>query len=76
MGGLQPTSFGDFFQGGGAGGTPILVGDMGDEPPHGQRHGVFSAQSHQADYGEKSKATGGSERGVTTTGDSDGGGGV
>ena len=76
MGGSQSTGLGDVFQGGGAGGPPIWVRDVGDDPPYGKVPGEFSAQSLHTDYGETYKATGGWERGITNAGDSDGGGGV
>ena len=75
-GGRQPTGLGDVFQGGGAGGTPIRVGDVGDDTPHGQGPGDFSSQSLQADYRETAKAMGGWDLGVPTSGDSNAGGGV
>ena len=59
MGGRHPTGIGDVFQGGGAGGTPIRVGGVGDDTPHGQGPGDFSSQSLQADYGETAEVTGG-----------------
>ena len=34
---------GDVFQGGVAGGPPIRVVDVGDDPPHGKGPGEFSA---------------------------------
>ena len=74
--GCQPTGPGGVFQGGGAGGRPIRVGDVGTDPPHGQVPADISAQSRQADYGETSKATGGWEIGLPNAGDSDGGGRV
>ena len=45
----HPMGLGDVFQGGGAGGTPIWVRDVGDEPLHVQSPGEFSEQSHQLD---------------------------
>ena len=41
----QPTGLGDVFHGGGAVGTPIRVGYMGDKLPHGKGPGGFPAQS-------------------------------
>ena len=49
-GGHHPTGLGDVLQGGGAGGSSIWFGDIGDDPPHGKVPGKFSAQSRQADY--------------------------
>ena len=63
-----------FFQGGGAGGPPIRVGDVAQDPPYGQGPGQFSTQSRQADYGEAAGATGGQDMGVPTSGDSGEGG--
>ena len=40
-----------FFQVGGAGGTPIWVGDMSDDPSHGHIPGEFLAHIFQTDYG-------------------------
>ena len=44
-GGCQTTDIRDIFQGGGVGGATIWVIDVGDDPPHGQGPGEFSAQS-------------------------------
>ena len=74
--GRQPTGLGDILQGGGAGNYPIQVGDVGDDPPHGQGPGNFTAQGCQADYREADEAIGGWGLGVTNTGESNGGGGV
>ena len=74
-GGRQPTVIRDIFQGGGAGGTTIRVGDMGDDTPRGQGPAEFSTHSCQADKGETAEATGVWELGVTTSGDRYGGGG-
>ena len=76
MGGRHTTGLRDVLQGGGTGGSSIWVGDVGDDPPHGKGPGKFPSQGRQADYGEAAKATGGWGLGVTTTGDSNGGGGV
>ena len=75
-GGCQPTFNGGVIQGGGAGNPSIWVGDVGDAPPHGKGPGKFPEQDRQVDYGEAAIATVGWELGVTTAGDSDGGGGV
>ena len=75
MGGCHTKGIEVVFQGGGTGGTPIQVGDVGDYPPHGKGP-IFKSKICQADYGDTSNATGGWELGVTTTGDSNVGGGV
>ena len=64
------------FQGGGAGGYFVWVGDVGVEPPHGTGSGKFLAQGRHEDYGEAAKATGRWGIGGTTVGESNGGGGV
>ena len=42
------------------------VGDVGDDPPHGQGPRDFPAQIFQSEYGETSEATGGWDLGVPT----------
>ena len=66
----HPMGLGDVFQGGGAGGTPIWVRDVVDNPLHGQIPGGLSAQSRQVDYRDTAKAMGGWELGLPTSGDS------
>ena len=58
VGGRYPAGIGDVIQGGGAGGTPIRIGDGGDETLNRQVHGHFSAQIFQEDYRETAEATG------------------
>ena len=58
---------GVFFQVGGAGGTPIWVGDMSDDPSHGHIPGEFLAHIFQTDYGQTAKAMGGWELVVPTS---------
>ena len=53
----HPTVIGDFLQGSGAGGSPIRVGYMSPDPPHGKGPGKFPAQGFQADYVEAAEAT-------------------
>ena len=74
MGGHQPIGFRDVFQGGGASGSFVGVGDVAADHPHGTGPGKIPAQGKQADYGELEKAIWGWGLGVPTTGDSDGGG--
>ena len=57
-GGIHPTGIGGVFQGSGAGGPPIRVRDVGDDPPHGQVPGKFPKYIFQTNYGDTSKATG------------------
>ena len=54
-GGIYPTGIGDIFQGGGTGGTPIRLRDVGDEPLHVQGPGECPAQIRQAYYRETDK---------------------
>ena len=75
-GGRQPTYLGNIFQGGSAGGSFIRVGGVGDDPPHGTIPGKLPKQGRQADYGESAKEKVAWGLGVTTAGDSYGGGRV
>ena len=58
-GGRQTMGLENFLQRGGAGGSSILIGYMGDEPPLEESPGEFLALGRQADYRESAKATGG-----------------
>ena len=75
-GGRQPTGLRDVLQVGGAGGSSIRVGDMGDDPLHGKCPMKFPALGPQKDYREAAKTTGGWELEVPTAGYSNVGGGV
>ena len=75
MGGRQPTGLRDVLQGGGTGGSLILVRDVGADPPHMTVPQKLPEQGCQADYGEVAKATGGWGVVLPTTGHSNRGGG-
>ena len=65
-----------FFKGGGTVSTPIQVRDVVDDPPHGQIPERVLAKSHQEDYRDTAKLTGGWKFGVPTAGYRNGGVGV
>ena len=73
--GRHNKGLGDVFQGGGAGGSFIWVGDVGADTLHGTGPGEIPSQGCQADNREASEAMVGLGMGATIAGDRDGGGG-
>ena len=74
--GLHPTDIWEVFQGSGAGGTPILDGDVGDDLLHGTGHWRVLTQGIYMYHWEVAPAVSGRKLVVPTFGDGDAGGRV
>ena len=55
---------GNFFQGGGMGGSYLWVGDMVDKTPHELRPGGVPAQGSSRDHGTETMAASGHQMGL------------
>ena len=74
--GGQPKGIRDVLQGGSAGGVAFWVGYVGTDPPQGTCHGQFSIQSSVSYHKEAAKEAGGGGMGLSTAGNSCGGGNI